>query len=382
MDSYDAQSRCPTCGADRLLNATYCSECGTAFGAQNFGSQRSTTRRWLPLAIGGLLVAALAAGAVAAMIVSTPTDPELATTETAGGDGTSMPSASPSVSLGQSEPSSTVVATPEPSLAANAILANRSIAVVGVDQLNVRASGSSSADVLGQLRAGARVFVVGAPTVSGDMNWYRVAVVSGSYSGEDDDCWSCVGEIGWVASPITGDPWLEAVDIGCPASPMTAQDLSRLLPLERLHCYGDDDIVVTGTINTPCCGYVGAIVFEPAWLAVPGSPAFFLETTSELWFRSDPATSVQSPGRGDVIRATGHLDDPAAESCRQSIDPQFADDEMQLGFLAPVAAAVLTCRTQLVISSYEVLGTEDLGPCCGGLPGAGDAALAEAKVLG
>ncbi len=54
------------------------------------------------------------------------------------------------------------------------------------------------------------------------------------------------------------------------------------------------------------------------------------------------------------------LDDPASPSCRQSLDPEITDDvEVELSARAWV---VLSCRMQLVITDYEVIGTEGLGP--------------------
>ena len=80
-----------------------------------------------------------------------------------------------------------------------------------MDELNVRESGSSSATVIGQLRGGARVFIIGAPVAEGEMNWYRVAVVSGDLAGyEPCTWWGCMTGIGFVATPISADPFLEA----------------------------------------------------------------------------------------------------------------------------------------------------------------------------
>ena len=247
----------------------------------------------------------------------------------------------------------------------NPVLANRAIADVVVDQLNVRASGSSSAGVLGQLRAGARVFVIGSPTAEGETNWYRVAVVSGAFAGYSPCVnYGCTEGIGYVASPITGDAWLEEVEIGCPSSPVAAVDMAELLPLERLHCFGNTDIIVTGTIDTPCCGYVGPIAYEPPWLATPSNTAYFRDAAF-LQFRIDPATGLASPERGDVVRATGHFDDSASPSCRAFADPSVGAEDYDPSQIPTTAEIVLTCRTQIVFSQFEVTGYEDLGPCCG-----------------
>lgn len=350
-------------------SAAFCAECGLRVSRPHEGLEPAQeqspprSRAWMGV-LAGVLLAAIGAGAVLAMLTQAPVDPELAATGSpaAGTSDGGMPSAEPSPAPVSSTPATP---TPEPTPTSNAILANRAIANVLVDQLNVRDAASPTAEVLGQLRAGSRVFVIGAPQSVDGMHWYRVAVVSGAYSADDCDWDLCIAGIGHVASPIHGDPWIEAVAIGCPASPMTATDLGLMLPLERLHCYADDDIVVTGTIDTPCCGHIGPVRHDPGWLASPGSVAFFRDVRASLLFRSDPATGLAPPSRGDVIRATGHFDDPTSADCRQTIDPEYADDEIVPGMVASVPEAVLVCRTQLVISGYEVIDHEDLGPCCG-----------------
>lgn len=333
--------------------------------------RRSRPRRWvLGLVAAAVVLLAVAVGAAVGMLTGPDATPGVAgqqspTITPVARETDPTPQASPEPTPTEEVPTATPQQTSEP----NAILPNRAIADIRVDQLNVREAGTQDAPVLGQLRAGARVFVIGSPATRDDMHWYRIAIVSGAYTGlacQSDFC----ARVGFVASPVEDDPWLREVEIGCPSSPMRIEELTMLAPLERLHCYEDVDIVITGTIDHPCCGYVGVVQHEPAWLATPGSMPYFrggLQHT--LLFRSDPATDIEWPERGDVIRATAHFDDPAAVTCRQGIDPQYADQEVEPGQVASAPEAVLVCRTQLVVSEYDVIDRTDLGPCCGSLDG-------------
>ena len=214
------------------------------------------------------------------------------------------------------------------------------------------------------------MFVIGEPGVVDDTYWYRIAVVSGEYSGAEEcaSYYSCINTIGHVGSPIDGEPWLVEAEVVCPSSPMAATDLAALHPLEQLHCYAGRDLEVTGMLDTPCCGWFGPIQFDPAWLARPDGPAYFAIAGDgpPLWFRMDPEAGLEVPARGDVVRATGHFDDVASSSCRASPDPSIGAE----GFdpesdLPDVAQLVLECRARFVVTEYEVTDHEDLGPCCG-----------------
>ncbi|HEX5039816.1 MAG TPA: SH3 domain-containing protein [Candidatus Limnocylindria bacterium] len=373
MDPYRPEPvRCPRCGSTNPSTAAFCAECGLGLvpdqrpdRARAVESKPNRRPIFIALAV---VVAAIAVGAGFALLTR-PGEAQLAAATTS-----PSPSASASVAGAASPSAAAATPTPQPTPVPNPVLANGAIADVAVDELNVRVAGSSSAEVLGQLRAGARVFIIGAPVAEGDTNWYRVAVVSGAFAGYTP-CpnYGCSEGIGYVATPITGDAWLEEVEIGCPSSPMTATDLVELLPLERLHCFGNDDIVVTGMIDTPCCGYVGPIAYEPAWLARPANTAYFADAAM-IQFRTDPAAGLASPERGDVVRATGHFDDPASPECRAFGDPSVGAEDFDPSQIPTTAEIVLTCRTQIAFSDYQVTEHKDLGPCCGmledGAPGA------------
>lgn len=358
LDDYSTAptDTCPRCGGTIAPGASFCPECGLGRRPRSAALPPPSRRR--PWVIIGVVAGGLAAIAIGALIaVALSGRPDVGLASDSPSPSQSAPAALPSSS---DSPSLPATPTPVPTPSPNAELANATIADVTVDVLNLRSTGNESADLLGELSAGARVFTIGAPETVGDMQWYRVAVAAGPYSGGDgcpDPAAFYNTDIGWIASPLTGDPWLDAVDLGCPASPMTADELESLEPLERLHCFGNGNITVTGTINTPCCGGATPFVYEPNWLASPFTAEYFNE--SIIPFRFDPDTDLEAPERGAVITATAHHDDPASVSCRQSVDPEVDVP------VPSTAWVVLDCRTHLVVTDYEVVGTEDLGPCCG-----------------
>ncbi|MDQ2674700.1 MAG: SH3 domain-containing protein, partial [Chloroflexota bacterium] len=255
--------------------------------------------------------------------------------------------------------------SPSPTPAQAPVIANRSIVEVGPDALNLREQPSEDASVLAEMPPGRRLFVIGEPTDAGELRWYRVGVVSGP------DCPEDCNLIGYVATPAAAeeDAWIGEVSIDCPSSPMTSQQLASLLPLEALHCYGRNDITVTGTVDTPCCTPPNPILLTPEWLAGP-APAYLRydgNVNFAVEFRADPGAELEVPERGDVVQVVGHFEDPAATTCRAEIDEEFqADEPVQL---PQPARVVLDCRATFVWTGYEVTGSEDLGPCCGALPG-------------
>lgn len=159
---------------------------------------------------------------------------------------------------------------------------------------------------------------------------------------------------GWVATDDGKDRFVRQLEPRCPTT-IDLANVSGMLPAERLACFGAP-IVLEGTFGCGGCGGAIAGDFEPAWLASPMSFDFLSEDVSDgfgplaLHFRpSGPAR----PAAGSIIRVTVHVDD--ARSSRCSIREAGEGDT-----LIPVdpATAALFCREQLVVDSYEVLGTD------------------------
>ena len=96
--------------------------------------------------------------------------------------------------------------------------------------------------------------------------------------------------------------------------------------------------------------------FEPAWLASPMNFDFLSEDVVRAVRAARaplPAERPGAPGAGSIIRVTVHVDD--ARSARCSIR-EFGDDDVLVA--VDSATAVYVCREQLVVDSYEVLGTD------------------------
>jgi hypothetical protein len=356
-------SACRRCGAELAPGAAFCAECGApAYIAApvDRGRREAAAGRpwWVPAAIvvGG--IAAIGGGALLAVALGdrgTAADPSASPGISVAATASAMASEAPSI-----EPTP----SPSPTPAQAPVIANRSIVEVGADPLNLRQQPNESSSILAEMPSGRRLFVIGEPTDAGDLRWYRVGVVSGP------DCPEDCNLIGHVATPVAADEeaWIAEVAIDCPSSPMTHAQLTALLPLEALHCFGRNDITVTGTVDTPCCTPPSPIVLTPEWLAGP-APAFLRQegaVTFVVEFRADPEADLDVPERGDVVRVIGHFEDPAATSCRAEVDEDASGGE-------PVqppdpARVILDCRATFVWTGYEVTGFEDLGPCCGMVP--------------
>ncbi len=230
--------------------------------------------------------------------------------------------------------------TPSPTPETAALIPNLAIAAVTTDGLNLRSGPSDSAEVIGDLERDRRLFVIGEPDEEDELRWYRVATLPEEM-------------IGYVATPIElGDPWIEQVDIDCPTSPMTAARLGALRPLEALHCFGNNEIVVTGTIVTPSEGYNGPFVWNPDWFG-PHIPVFIdAGAGSSVQFHPHPDADLEPPSAGEIVRVTGHYEDPAATSCTIDTDPHYTGEPPS------PAVVVLGCRATFVWTEYEVTGHE------------------------
>ena len=290
----------------------------------------------LPAAIAVGAIAAIAGGAFLGVALTGPRD-------VAQGDAT--PSAS---AIGTGGPSPTLelspeqTSSPEPTPGALPIIPNRAIAAITVEAVALWSEPDASSLNFGDLGAGARLFIIGEPSERDGERWYRIAYVDGPSAGFDCNI-TCGPSLGYVATPASGDdPWLEEMDVTCPASSLTTDQLSELLPLERLHCYGRSDLTVTGTFD----GFVNepSGTSTPEWLA-DNPPRSTGNGSFDLHFAPDFEGELPDPGT--MVRMVGHFEDPAAATCR--VDYTMLPD-------APSTAhIVLGCRTQFVVTDVEVL---------------------------
>ena len=359
---------CTVCGAPLVPNASFCPDCGAAQPASPAPAQRAysepapappTRRWWIPAAIvvGGL--AALLGGAILGGAL-------------VGGPGPDLAEASQSAAATATEEAPTPTATesgalppsPSASEATTApVIPNVAIAEVAIESLNLRAAATEGSEALVTLERGRRLFIIGEPTETSGLRWYRVAPFD-DVEGCEDGC----GLIGFVATPVSAEEaaWISAVEVTCPSSPMTAEQIGVLNPMEALHCYGRTDIEITGTLDLPIHGPINPYRYSPGWLTQDS--LLFMREAWWITYRPHPDADLDSPERGDVVRVTGHFEDPAATDCRVTVDPDFFGGEIPDEFESTVlpARVVLDCRTAFAWTDYEVIGFQDLGECCGG----------------
>ena len=355
-----APRQCTSCGAILTPNASFCPECGAAqrTDAAPTATQPEGRRWWIPVAIGVGAVAALAGGALIGVALmgspdGTAGDPSPSAVATAPAD---TPTAAPS----ESQAPSPSPSASEPETAP--IIPNRAIAEVTSDGLNLRAAAGDGADSIVMLERGRRLFIIGEPSEAADLRWYRVAPFD-----DVEGCEGGCGLIGFVATPVVEDEdaWIQPVEVTCPSSPMTAAEIGVLDPLEALHCYGRNEIEITGTLDLPIHGPIDPYRYSPGWLT--RDSLLFMRDAWWITYRPHPDADLDEPERGDVVRVTGHFEDPAATDCRATVDADFFGGEIPDDFESTVSPArvVLDCRTAFAWTNYEVIGFEDLGECCG-----------------
>lgn len=355
---------CATCGAPLSPSASFCAECGASRPIRRAARPARVERRrwWIPAAIVAGGVAAILGGALLGNALIGQRQGGLA-----GASPSAQASESADVGIPQPSPSGSQ-APPAPSPSASqpstaAVIPNRAIAEVAIDGLNLRVAADEGSEALMTLESGRGLFIIGDPSDASGLRWYRVAPFD-----DVEECERGCGLIGFVATPVSSDedPWISAVEVTCPPSPLTAEQIGVLDPMEALHCYGRDEIEITGTLDLPLHGPISPYRYSPDWLT-QGS-LLFMRDAWWVTYRPHPDAGLEEPERGDVVRVTGHFEDPAATDCRVTVDPDFFGGEIPDEFESTIipARVVLDCRTAFVWTDYEVIGFEDLGECCGG----------------
>lgn len=238
-------------------------------------------------------------------------------------------------------PSPTPPASPSPRAGT---LAHDSIVRTTVDALSIRSGAGRDAASYGTLASGATSFLVDGPVQADGHAWYLVsglglAPATGCGPGGDStEPYTCPIWFGWVAGADTeGTAWLEPAPLDCPEPAGQLQELTGgLPPLELLHCYGDRELSFRawwpeeeGTAFN--CDPAAAV----SWLACPQTvlgydPGYW----EAIGVAVNPETGPAFPERGQWVRVTAHLDDPAAAECGE---PE----------------QVLHCRRQWVITAVE-----------------------------
>jgi hypothetical protein len=268
---------------------------------------------------------------------------------------TDIPAPSALQSSHTQAPSPSAAVTPEPTIAA---LTADAMASVTVNELNLRMEPAAGAKSVGHFSAGARVFVLQGPKEADGYAWYQVAPADDRFVAAACEGW-CGHAIGWVAGAgADGERWLDPANLDCIKHPSLDE-----LPqdgLQRLACYGSRTLAFEGVVRQPCCGYVGAYVFTPDWLANPTPHTYFDDPFLGLRFR--PGHDWPELEYADIVRVSGHFDDRAAMGCGVEV-ADIAENE--LDEVDPMTAAYepLACRQEFVVESIEVIG--NTGEKCG-----------------
>jgi len=245
-------------------------------------------------------------------------------------------------------PTSEPTATPEPTPGFEVpagVLPPNSRAVVTLDGLRVREQPGLNETVVDTLTADTVVEVGGwGPRVVDGIDWYLVFY--GDFRSRS----------GYAAVGSGGARYLELLPPRCEGAEPDLAALGRLTNWERLACFGDHPLTLTGTYGCICgLYYPEDRNFEPSWLA--GSSLAWFEWVT---LRLSPEAGLHFPPLGSILRVTGHFSDPASTTC--VLNPANWG-----GDVAPTAAeggapdprfAELYCREQFVVDAYEIIGAD------------------------
>jgi hypothetical protein len=243
---------------------------------------------------------------------------------------------------------------------------------VAVNELNLRSRPTTSAKRVKLLKRG-DVLVISptdnfsfgyGPVRKNGYTWYPVVVTpykAGALPAlptEPVDLGGTEPTWGWVASDNGSRPYLAALPPRCPTI-VDLPSVQGMLPAERLGCFGEP-IVLEGTFGCGGCGGAVAGTFKPNWIASPLSFGFLSVNATErvgpLALRFPPSGPAE-PAAGTIIRVTVHVDDSRAKRCTMA----ELDDSGAMRAV-DTRTAVLQCREQLVVDSFDVLGTDPSFP--------------------
>ena len=194
--------------------------------------------------------------------------------------------------------------------------------------------------------------------------WYEVQVGGASINSMADG-----GIHGWVAEGDGGLEWLAAEPVTClgPATlalllaPPGQED--RWTPSwERLACQGSQQLELEGVAEALCFeGIESPYTFDPFFLASPNMCAGIVVDDidadgnhSSLALDLRYRDGVAWPPRGDLLRVSGHFDDPASLTCTATAS--FGPSQVDPEFL------ILFCRERFAVDEFAVIGHRDLAP--------------------
>ena len=302
-------------------------------------------------------VATLSAGAS----IGAPSPP-IAPPLTPAASGSPNPSASPM---------SSPTAKPSTPIGTLDVLPPGAAIEVTVAELNLRIEPTTSATKVETLKKGDLLVTVPYRGIGGQMGprkangftWYPVVRVQVAGSGGGLPVLPASPIIpgtdlvgGWIAANDGSKPYVAQLAPRCPAT-VDLENVQGMLPAELLACFGAP-FVLEGTYGCGGCGGASPLVGKPSWLADPFESSFLsTDVTKQLGPLAVhfPAKGPAAPADGTIIRATVHVDDPAATKCTVTDESLPADDPDRV---YPSTGVILYCRERVVVESFEVLGVD------------------------
>ncbi len=192
--------------------------------------------------------------------------------------------------------------------------------------------------------AGTRLVIVEGPVEHQGTDWYLVQWTHGT---------SYPSVVAWTPATSDGRPLLEVVQPRCPEGEVTVPELLRLIPAERVECFGDRELVLERVVATEEAAEQGAAVIgTPEWLAP--------DTRWRLWGPEGPAglegslpvavaPSLASGAlpTGKPLTVHGHFDDPASATCERQVPEEWSVPP------EPPAVHVMRCQQLFVVTAVE-----------------------------
>lgn len=234
-------------------------------------------------------------------------------------------------------PSLTTV-SPSPTPTGAALPSAATFARVEVETWPAHAQRDPQADPVTVLTRGEIIYVFDGPVSADGDVWYHVQTPR--HRTVPPFVWVRLGDAEGVDDPLVMH------EPRCP-EPADATAFSALAPMERLQCYGAEEITL-GPVRVGAVGGPDPVDGSPGWLAE--SAPFEIYTTADYpnattegtlsgRVAPDADVSLELPGWYEL---RGRFDHPEAGTCER--------DLAHPGYDEPPAAAVIWCRQQFVIN--------------------------------
>jgi hypothetical protein len=318
--------------------------------------------------IAGIIVLAILAAILLVILLTRDNGGGAAATDAP--SGSAAASAAPPTGSGSAPPASQAPSAAAPTPPPAVVAAPEGILPVGAsvdvtaDSLRIREAPATTSPIVTSVSSGESLYLVTDPTALGPVEtggfvWYLVHYAPGFHD------WPAAppeGTLltGWVAAGSATESYLALAPAGCPLGDVDISVLYTLTPWERLACLGDRQITVEGTFGCSGCGGLAPGSFTPDWLAYPmffnvltPPRAIPVSVVEQLTLRVPPEIAQLSTEQaGSVLRVTAHFNDA------RSVDCVVAPGEPGQERPANDLAAEWYCREQLVVDTWEAIGTD------------------------